>query len=223
MSALCQDVELLIFSRFLTGCAVATNVLNPAIVGDMYPSDSRGAAMSIVMLAPLIGGAIGPTSMLSVHIFHLSKLTMDPVAGWLADQTSWRVVMWLAVGLAALCELVFLIYFRETYKATILTKRAKNLRKETGDNSYKTEYDRDVGNPISTIIQAMLRPAKVLYSSVVLQILSLWGALVFSYFYIYSTTLPDMLQDEYGFDATITGISFLAFSKYMKSIESFHC
>lgn len=63
MSALSQNVELLIFSRFLTGCAVAANVLNPAIVGDMYPSDSRGAAMSIVMLAPLIGGAIGPSSM----------------------------------------------------------------------------------------------------------------------------------------------------------------
>lgn len=62
LSALSQDVNLLVFSRFLTGCAVATNVLNPAIVGDMYPSDSRGSPMSIVMLAPLIGGAVGPSS-----------------------------------------------------------------------------------------------------------------------------------------------------------------
>lgn len=62
LSALSHDVNLLVFSRFLTGCAVATNVLNPAIVGDMYPSASRGSPMSIVMLAPLIGGAIGPSS-----------------------------------------------------------------------------------------------------------------------------------------------------------------
>lgn len=59
ITALSQNIQLLIFARFLTGCAVATNVLNPAIIGDMFPSETRGAAMSAVMLAPLIGGALG--------------------------------------------------------------------------------------------------------------------------------------------------------------------
>lgn len=59
ISAVSQSMELLIFARFLTGCAVAANVLNPAIIGDMFPSESRGAAMSAVMLAPLVGGALG--------------------------------------------------------------------------------------------------------------------------------------------------------------------
>ena len=59
IGALSQNMELLIFSRFLTGCAVAANVLNPAIIGDMFPSETRGAAMSAVMLAPLVGGALG--------------------------------------------------------------------------------------------------------------------------------------------------------------------
>lgn len=59
ISALSQNIKLLIFSRFLTGCAVASNVLNPAIIADMFPSESRGAAMSAVMLAPLIGGVLG--------------------------------------------------------------------------------------------------------------------------------------------------------------------
>lgn len=59
ITALSRDINLLIFSRFLTGCAVATNVLNPAIIGDMYPSETRGGAMSFVALAPLVGGALG--------------------------------------------------------------------------------------------------------------------------------------------------------------------
>ena len=59
ITALSQNINLLIFARFMTGCAVASNVLNPAIIGDMFPSESRGAAMSAVMLAPLIGGALG--------------------------------------------------------------------------------------------------------------------------------------------------------------------
>lgn len=59
ITALSQSIGLLVFARFLTGCAVAANVLNPAIIGDIFPSESRGAAMSAVMLAPLIGGALG--------------------------------------------------------------------------------------------------------------------------------------------------------------------
>lgn len=59
ITALSQDIGLLIFARFLTGCTAASNVLNPAVIGDMFPSESRGAAMSAVMLAPLIGGALG--------------------------------------------------------------------------------------------------------------------------------------------------------------------
>lgn len=59
ITALSQNINVLIFSRFATGCAVATNVLNPVIIADMFPSESRGAAMSAVMLAPLIGGALG--------------------------------------------------------------------------------------------------------------------------------------------------------------------
>ena len=40
ITALSQSLSLLIFARFLTGCAVAANVLNPAIIGDMFPSES---------------------------------------------------------------------------------------------------------------------------------------------------------------------------------------
>ena len=83
----------------------------------------------------------------------------------------------MAVGLAGVCELIFLLFFRETYKVTILRRRAANLRKETGDQSYKTEYDADMDNPWKTIAYSMLRPAKVIWSSVVLQMLSWWGGL----------------------------------------------
>jgi len=47
-------------ARALDGLAVATNVLVPAIIGDMFVSEQRGAAMSGIFLAPLFGGALGP-------------------------------------------------------------------------------------------------------------------------------------------------------------------
>ncbi|KAF2480130.1 putative major facilitator superfamily transporter [Neohortaea acidophila] len=196
ISVFSQSIDLLIFSRFLTGCAVATNVLNPAIVGDMFPSENRGSAMAAMMLAPLIGGAMGPT-----------------VAGGLAQATGWREVLWLAIGLAGVCELAFILFFRETYKPTILRRRAARLRRETGDDGYKTAFDREgTDSSTMTVLKAMARPAKVIYSSSLLQILSIWGALVFAMFYVFSTSLPDMLQDLYDFSPALTGVSFLTFS-----------
>ena len=148
-----------------------------------------------------------------MHRGYIRRLTTDLVAGALAQATNWRVVLWVAVGLAVVCELVFLLYFRETYKSTILIKRRNQLQKETGHDTYTTKFDGDGDHPIKTILQSMLRPAKVLFSSVVLGMLALWGALVFSLFYTFSTTLPDMLQDIYNFDSAMTGVAFLTFSK----------
>ena len=196
MTALSQGIEMLIFARFVSGCAVASNVLNPAVVADIWPSNTRGKAMSAVMLAPLLGGAIGPT-----------------VAGALAKKTGWREVMWLACGIACVCELVFLAFFRETYKVVILRKRAARLREETGNHLLRTEFDEGNTSKLKATLSAMVRPINVISGSFVLQILSLWGALIFSFFYIMSTTLPDFLADVYGFDEAERGVAFLSFSK----------
>ena len=70
---------------------MASNVLNPAIIGDIFPSEQRGGAMSVVMLAPLLGGAVGPA-----------------ISGAIAETMGWRQTMWLAIGLAIVCEIAFL-------------------------------------------------------------------------------------------------------------------
>lgn len=157
ISALSGRLAPLIFSRFLTGCAVAANVLGPAIVGDIFPSERRGAAMSAVMLAPLIGGALGPT-----------------ISGVLAEATGWRQIMWMCCGIAVVIELCFLTLFKETYAPTILKKIAKKKREETGDDSWTTEYEQksDVSNA-RYFLQSMFRPFQIIWSSSMLQVLSI--------------------------------------------------
>lgn len=46
---------MLIAFRFFNGIAVASVVLNPSIVGDMFIVEERGNAMSILTVAPLLG------------------------------------------------------------------------------------------------------------------------------------------------------------------------
>lgn len=195
MAATSQSVKLFIAARCLTGVAVASNVLNPAIVGDVFPEEQRGAALSYVMLAPLIGGAAGPA-----------------IAGAIADTLGWRQVLWMAAALALACEVVFLCCFRETYPVVILRRIAAKRMRETGEKNVRTIYDADSKGDEAGFWFSIVRPFRVLFSSGVLMILALFGGMDYTYFYILSTTLPDILYDVYGLSPALTGTCFVAFS-----------
>ncbi|KAF2767085.1 MFS general substrate transporter [Teratosphaeria nubilosa] len=196
LSALSTRPESLIFSRFLTGCAVASNVLNPAVVGDLFEPDERASAMSLIMLAPLLGGAVGPA-----------------IAGAIAETLGWRRIMWMGLTLALLAELMFLKLFRETYRPVILRQRS-----EASAGKPVLEFDepllrkqKDAWTK-SAILTAIARPAKVFWSSKILQAISLQGGLTFSFFYVMSTTFPNILAGVYHFKPALVGTSFLSFS-----------
>ncbi|PSR82809.1 major facilitator superfamily domain-containing protein [Coniella lustricola] len=124
LTALSPTTSVIIAARALTGLAVASNVLAPAIVGDMFPSEQRGAAMSLIQLAPLTGGAVGPA-----------------IAGAIAESAGWRQCVWMGVALAVACEVAVVLFFRETYKVPILRNKAARLRLETGNEALRTAFD----------------------------------------------------------------------------------
>ncbi|KAI0866644.1 MFS transporter [Xylaria cubensis] len=196
LASLSESTALFIFARALTGLSVTSNVLGPAIVGDIFAAEHRGSAISVIALAPMIGGSLGPA-----------------LGGAIAESVGWRWVLRLSVVLALTCEMIFFAFFRETYKVAILRRRAARLRTETGNPKLRTIFDtNDKQSSLHKIWECAVRPAIVFSGSSVLQAMSLHGALMFSYYYIFSTTLPDILQQLYGLSAAATGLAFLSFS-----------
>lgn len=135
------------------------------------------------------------------------------ISGSLAEATGWRQIMWLCVGVAGVIEILFVTLFRETYHPTILKRRAAQKRRETGDDSYITEYDEHDQGAATTLTQSMLRPLRIFWSSSMLQYLSVWSGVTFAFFYVNSTCLPEMLEVIYGFSPSKRGLSYLAWSK----------
>ncbi|ETN42216.1 uncharacterized protein HMPREF1541_04157 [Cyphellophora europaea CBS 101466] len=215
LAALCQSVPLLIAMRALTGFAVAANVINPAIIGDIFVSEERGAAMSLIIFAPLLGGAIGPS-----------------IAALVTEHFGWRWMFWTYALLMGACELVFALFFRETYKVVILRRKAARLRTETGNPLLRDPFapdpaatltDNGNGNDNSkiattrksllrTILHGMLRPFPIFLTSPVLILAALYGSTTFTFFYIMSTTLPDILLRYYGLTPSQIGLAFTTFS-----------
>jgi MFS family permease len=199
LASLSRNTAMFIVARALTGLAVASNTLGPAIVGDMFISEQRGSAMSITMLAPLIGGAIGPA-----------------ISGAIAQTMGWRGVLLVATGLAVACEVLFLTCFRETYKMAILRRKVANMSRNE-ETVVAVAHGRHGDRSLRELWHSISRPATVLYGSGVLIALSLFGSVSFSYFYVMSITLPSILQDVYDFSPAMTGASFMSFSELLRS------
>lgn len=142
------------------------------------------------------------------------------MSGSLAEATGWRSIMWLCVAVSGVIEILFITFFRETYHPTILNRLAAKKRKETGDDSYTAEHEDDEQNATSKLGQAMLRPAHIIWSSSMLQCLSLWGGVMFAFIYVNSTSLPEILEVVYNFSPWKRGLSYLAWSKYFLNIPS---
>ena len=194
LAATSQNTGTFIAARMLSGLSVASTVLGPAIIGDMFESEKRGSAMSLLMLAPLLGGAIGPS-----------------LSGAIAQTLGWREVLFIAAGIAACCEILFLICFRETYKMSILKVRAAKMRQRSGEHILEARGKSKHENVLK-LWHSLTRPFAVLFGSWVLMLLSLYGSVAFSYFYIMSITLPSFLEEVYGFTPAQTGLAFMSFS-----------
>ncbi|KAH7115254.1 MFS multidrug transporter-like protein [Dendryphion nanum] len=190
LAATSNSTKLFIAARALTGATVASNVLNPAIIGDMFESEQRGSAMSLVTLTPLIGGAVGPA-----------------ISSAIADTLGWREVLFIATGIAVVCELLFLVFFRETYQMTILRRQLAKLEKKEG-----IRHNHASRENLKKILHSITRPVAILYSSSVLMMLSGFSSVAFSYYYVMCTSLPEILHAVYGFSPALTGTAFMSFS-----------
>jgi len=202
LGALSDSLELLTASRALTGLAVASNVLNPAVVGDIFPPEQRGAAMSCITIAPLLASAVAPMT--------------SSVVG---SSMGWRAVIWLSTLLSASCQVLFLVFFRETYHPAIVPpvlvqEQESHDIDAAGEQAFipvlAKPRDSSVRRRSSELMMSVVRPFVVFFGSGVLMSLSVFGAICYSYFYIISTTLPIILEQVYGFPPGTTGWAFCA-------------
>lgn len=184
ITATANDMTFLIVMRVVTGTVVSSNVLNPAVVGDIFPVEKRGSAMSFVTLAPLIGSSFGPG-----------------ISGALAERFGWRATIWIPVAFASVFEVVFYTFFRETYKAVLLRRRSYV-------SSSSTSSDLKTGQ--QSVLKCMRKPFQLLLASPWLCAIAVFNATLFSYFYIITTTLADILTVNYGFSSSEAGIAFIA-------------
>ena len=174
---------------------VASAALNTSIMGDIFVVEKRGKAQSLVAVMPLCGPFLGP-------IF----------GGYLTDGLGWRAVFYFMAIVVGVQELLFAIFFRETYEISIASKQAKRdvvdaEKRNTPDGATRNDVTNLVSKPIFPW-KTLLRPLKIFFIPTFL-IPATCVALSYGLIYILFTTISETFKDEYGFSIAASGLSFL--------------
>lgn len=100
------------------------------------------------------------------------------------------------------------IFMPESAAYTLLDRKAKRLRKKTGNQQLKSVLD--TGRTTKQLFMfSIFRPTKMLFLSPIVFLLSLYIALIYGYLYLLFTTMTDVFQNEYHFSQGSVGLAYV--------------
>jgi MFS family permease len=108
-------------------------------------------------------------------------------------------MFWSTSIFQAVMILVSFNVFKETYAPTILSRRAAELRKDTGDNRYYSEHERAMSTKSLTSIlsQALSRPLRLLAFHPIIQLNAIISAFEYGVLYIVLASFAELWTKHY--------------------------
>ncbi|KAK3329860.1 major facilitator superfamily domain-containing protein [Apodospora peruviana] len=191
--AVSKNIGTLIVCRLIDGIAFsAPMTLVGGTLADLWRNEERGVPMAAFSAAPFIGPAIGPL-----------------VGGFIADGAGWRWLYWIQLIMAFVIWIMISFTVPETYAPTILLRRAKKLRKTTGDLDHVTEGELDA-RPFSERLGVFLiRPFQLLFRELIVLLISLYMSVLYGLLYMFFVAYPIVFEKRKGYSASITGLMFI--------------
>ncbi|KAJ9609128.1 hypothetical protein H2200_006899 [Cladophialophora chaetospira] len=190
-----QSAGQLLAFRFLSGLGgSAPLAIGGGVLGDLFKPEERGKAMGIYAMGPLLGPAIGPI-----------------VGAWVAEKSTWRWMFYASSIVNAIILAAGFWKLNETYAPYILHKKAKMIRKQTGDSRYFAEGEGEVDQPIvKKILKTMGRSFGMLFTQPIVQVLALYMAFSYGVLYLALSTFPALYGTVYGESLGISGLNYIS-------------
>ncbi|KAE9395012.1 MFS general substrate transporter [Gymnopus androsaceus JB14] len=179
--ALAKNIGTVIVCRFLSGCfGAAGTTIIPGTLVDIWTTEERGTVS-----APLYNGYI--------------------------DQNlGWRWIEWIqliANGALFACELLLL---RETRGSLLLARRAKKMRKETGDQRYRAPSELEAVSIKDLLHASTTRAALLLVREPVVFFFSLWLAFAWAMVFLFFSVISLTFVGNHGFSEGAGGLPYIS-------------
>ena len=107
------------------------------------------------------------------------------VDSFVTDNKGWRWLYWIQLIVAGFIYVLMVLTVPETYAPTILLKRARKLRKETGDNTYVTEQELD-SRPLGERLKVYIfRPFQLLFTEIIVLLVAIYMSVLYGLLYMF--------------------------------------
>lgn len=178
----------LIACRFFAGVCAAPAIGNAsATITDYTAGRYRAVTMSFYYAIPTFGAVLGPL-----------------VGGFIVQAKGWRWTQWTTIFFIV-AFYVPILFTRETYKKTILQRRAKTLGIEGPPSPQRTLAESI--HYFATML--LLRPAHMLCTELIVSLVCMYSGFLFGLMYTFVVASPWIYQHYYGFDLTGQSLSFI--------------
>ncbi|KAK9894773.1 MFS general substrate transporter [Cystobasidium minutum MCA 4210] len=192
--ALATNIQTMLVARFIAGIGGSTAV---AVLGgtlaDLFSNEERGIPMAIFATVAFASTSVAPS-----------------LFGYLVQFRGFRPVMWIQFALSG--ALVILLFFlaKETRADVLLSRKAKKLRLETGDQRFATQAEEERAS-IATILKvALTRPFHLLFTEPIIQAFTTLLSFVYAVLYLLLVAIPIVYARVYHFNTGQIGLIYLS-------------
>jgi MFS transporter, DHA1 family, multidrug resistance protein len=189
-----QNMPMFLVFRWLTGfCGSPCLATGGGTIADIYDPAMVVYLICIWSSAGVCGPVFGPI-----------------IGGFLVPAKGWRWTIWVFTWLCALVLVVMFFLFPETSAANILYKRARRLRKATGDDRLRSQSEIDAAHYTARDHLIVLARAFTLtFSEPIVLLMDLYMGLLYGVLFIWFESFPIVFGEIYGFDSSQQGLVFI--------------
>ncbi|PHH89892.1 hypothetical protein CDD83_5032 [Cordyceps sp. RAO-2017] len=165
-----------------------------ASLGDMYSLMALPYAMVAWVSAAYCGPALGPL-----------------LSGFAVPAKSWRWSLYESIWVSAPIFLLMLAILPETSSATILLRRARRLRRLTGNKRFmsQSEIDQRDMKFTSIALDALIKPIEITIKDPAVLFVQVYTAIIYGIYYSFFEVFPLVYPVYYHMNLGQTGLVFL--------------
>ncbi|EPQ31657.1 uncharacterized protein PFL1_00990 [Pseudozyma flocculosa PF-1] len=191
--ALGKNIETLLVSRFISGAfgAAGTTII-PGTLADIWKTKDRGVPVALFSLVAVAGTVGAPL-----------------YCGYILQEKNWRWIQWCQLIINAAVVLLELLLLRETRGSVILQRRAKKLRKETGDQRYRAPSELEAPSLKALLHVSTTRAAMLIVKEPVVLFFSIYIAYAWALIFAFFAAIPIVFQERHGWSVGNGGLAYI--------------
>ncbi|KAJ8142707.1 hypothetical protein OY671_004166 [Metschnikowia pulcherrima] len=149
-------------------------------------------ALILYSVSPFIGPGLGPI-----------------ISGLVCQHINYRWQFKIMCVWSGLMTLLVLLFVPETYEPILLRRKAKRMRKTTGDERYFSPIEVHRASLYESILVSSKRPLMLMFKDYMTLALCFYSGFILAIIYMFFVSFPYILKTVYGFDVQSQGLGFL--------------